>query len=237
MLQMWEPDLFADNTKQVKSFWHAVLAVEKFLAMRKNGYLEDYELVIYDGKPACELSFRVTFPDGFKYRGFVDIVLKHKVTGEVIVLELKTSSSTNLNPATYKNSLQALSYSMVIDTIFKGLSSFQVLYLVYTTKSMEYNYLQFPKTAMQKALAIRELMLDIEVIKMYHAEGIFPMRGESCYDFYKECHYLNLCTLSTERLTEPMTEEAINKLATETFQIELSLLDLIQTQIEIGDMQ
>lgn len=231
----WEPDLFAENIKQAKSFWLAVTAVQQFLAMRASGYLAEYELVQYKGKPACELSFRVTFPDGFKYRGFVDVVLQHRTTGEVVVLELKTSSALSLNPATYKNSLQALSYSMVIDTIFPALSSFQVLYLVYTTKTREYHHLQFPKNAMQKALAIRELMLDIETIKMYHAEDVFPMRGESCFNFYRECNYLNLCTLSTSHLTEPYNPETDAKI--EEFQIELTLVDLINSQLKKASTQ
>jgi RecB family exonuclease len=234
MFLMWEPDLFAQNERQAKSFWLAVVAVQQFLAMRASGYLADYQLVQYQGKPACELSFRVTFPDGFKYRGFVDVVLQHRISGEVIVLELKTSSATSLNPATYKNSLQALSYSMVIDTIFPALSSFQVLYLVYATKTREYHHLQFPKTAMQKALAIRELMLDIETIKMYHEEDVFPMRGESCFNFYRECHYLNLCTLSTELLTDPLQEGDLKQ---EEFQIELTLADLIKSQLAASSTQ
>lgn len=228
MFLMWEPDLLAENPKQVKSFWYGVLAVQKFLALRENGFLAYYELVWYEGKPACELSFRITFPDSFLYRGFVDVVLKNKITGEVMILELKTSSSTALNPATYKNSAQAIGYSVVLDVIEPELSSYKVLYLVYTTKSLEYNQLWFDKSYLQRALWIRELLLDIESIKMYEEASIYPMRGESCFDFYRECFYLNLCTLPTEMLTDPFSEE---DLKVEEFQIELTLSDLIEAQL------
>jgi hypothetical protein len=227
LFQEWKPDLYAENTKQVKSFYHALFAVQKFYAMYSLGYLNEYELVQYNGKPACELSFRISTPDGFKYRGFVDVVLRNKNTGEIIVLELKTTSSTSLNPATYKNSAQAIGYSVVLDVLFPELSSYQVLYLVYTTKNYEYNPLPFEKSYLQRALWIRELLLDIELIKMYEGAGVYPMHGESCYNFYRECKYYGLCTLSTDSLTDPPPEEA----KVEEFQIELTLQDLIESQL------
>lgn len=228
----WKPDLFAENVKQVKSFWHAVFAVQKFLAMKNAGYLADWEPVYYKDKIAAELSFRISLPDGFKYRGFVDLVLRNKETGEVMVLELKTTSATNLNPATYKNSAQAIGYSIVLDVLFPDLSSYQVLYLVYTTKSMEYSPLPFSKSYLQRALWIRELILDIEVIKMYEDAGVFPMHGESCFEFYRECKYLGLCTLATNKLTDPFNPEEFKE---EEFQIELSLEDLIKAQLSKTD--
>ncbi len=226
MFLMWEPDLLAENTKQVKSFWYGILAVQKFQALRAAGFLADYELVYYQDKPACELSFRITFPDGFKYRGFVDIVLKHRITGEVMVLELKTTSSATMNPATYKNSSQAVGYSVVLDVIEPSLSSYKVLYLVYKTKSLEYEQLWFDKSYLMRALWIRELLLDLEIIKMYEEAGVYPMYGESCYSFYRECQYMGLCTLSTDKLIEPAGEEKVKQ-----FQIELTLDDLITSQL------
>lgn len=233
---MWKPDLWAENIKQKKNFYYAVFAVQKFRAMYAQGYLNEYELVQYNGRPACELSFRITFPNGFKFRGFVDVVLRHKITGEVIVLELKTTSSTNLNAATYKNSAQAIGYSVVLDVLFPELSSYRVLYLAYTTKDHEYNELPFEKSYLQRALWIRELLLDIDVIQMYEEAGIYPMHGESCYDFYRECKYLSLCTLSTTSLTdEPeLTEDEYD--TKETFDVELTLQDLIDSQIRKAEL-
>jgi len=228
-LLKWEPDLFAENPKQVKSFWHAIFAIEKFAQMMKSGYLNDWELVYINGVPAVELSFRITFPDGFKYRGFVDAVLKHKISGRVMVLEAKTTSAAILNPATYKNSAQAIGYSVVLDHLFPDLSAYEVLYLAYKTKAMEYEQLPFEKSYLQRALWIRELLLDIELIKMYEEASIYPMHGESCYNYYRECDYLGLCTLSTASLVDPEPPEEERKV--ETYQIELTLSDLIESQL------
>ena len=234
MFLNWKVDLFFENKKQNKNFWQAVSAVQQFIKMRESGFLEDWELVYYEGKPAVELSFVINFPGGFRYRGFVDAVLKHKVTGQVRVLEAKTSSSSNLNPAQYKNSAQAIGYSIVLDRIFKGLSAYGVLYLVYTTKDKAYTTLPFSKSLLQRALWIQEILLDIEAINRYEQVGVYPMHGESCFNFYHECPYMQTCTLSTSFLTKPLTqeEEILLEEKEASYQIEVNVKELIEAQIE-----
>lgn len=227
----WDTDLLADNPKQNKSFWGAVLAIQQFEHMRSQGYLDGYELVQYNDAPAVELSFVIHLPDGFKYRGYVDAVLQHNETGKVLVLEVKTTSAYSVNPATYKNSAQAIGYSIVLDAIFPELNSYEVLYLVYQTKSESYQQLPFEKSYYSRALWIRELLLDVEIIKMYEDTTIYPMRGESCFTYFRECEYLNTCTLSTENLiTASPPQEAIDEELAK-FQIHVSLDDLIQSQL------
>lgn len=233
MFLMWDCDLFEDNPKQVKSFWHGVAAVQSFIQMREHGFLRDWNLVYVDSKPAVELSFLINFPDNFKYRGFVDAVLENQKTGEIMVLEVKTTSGSTLNAATYKNSAQAIGYSVILDHLFPDLSSYEVLYLVYKTKSKEFETLPFTKSYLQRALWIRELLLDIDVIKMYEEADIYPMHGESCYNFFRECEYMYTCTLSTDKLTDRITPEQEQKILDthETYQINLSIEDLIATQL------
>lgn len=232
----WHADLIDDNPKQNKSFYLAVAAIQRFISLRDNGFLDEYELVWYNGKPACELSFRITFPDGFKMRGSVDAVLRHRITGEIVVLECKTSSSNNINGATFKNSSQAVGYSVVLDTIFPELSSYKVIYLVYKTKDMTYEILNFNKSYLQRALWIQELLLDIETIKLYEGANVYPMRGESCYDFFRECEYFNQCHMSNRALVKKIDDvEIIKMLKKETdkvYDVELTLADLIKTQVE-----
>ena len=230
---LWTPELFADNPKQNKSFAHAIFAVQKFKAMLDAGYLADYELVYYDNKPACELSFIITLPNGFKYRGFVDAVLRHKITGQVIVLECKTSSATNLNPATYKNSAQAIGYSIVLDAIFPELSAYSVIYLVYSTKELQYEQLEFKKSYLQRARWIQELVLDTEILTLYETNNLYPMHGENCVQYFRDCSYLGLCEMPDDRLTSLLTISGLEKLNAdnEKYQIKITLEDLIQTQL------
>ena len=234
MFTTWHADLFSYDEKGAKSFWDAMIALKRFLSLRESGFLQEYELVFHEGKPACELSFCINFPDGFRYRGYVDAVLRHKITGEVLVLECKTTGSKSLSPTTYKNSAQAIGYSIVLDAIFDQLSSYQVLYLIYQTHSREYTTIPFVKTYLQRALWIQELLLDIETIKLYEAASVYPMRGESCYNFFRDCEYLQSCTMSNTYITKPCTPEVEDK---EVYQINLSLADLLENQLGKTSLQ
>lgn len=235
MFQMWEPDLFDRNDKQVKSFWHAVFAVQKFAAIQKM-ILAGYELVYWEGKPATELSFVIDLPNGFRYRGFVDAVLRHKETGKVIVLELKTSSANAVEPATFGNSAQAIGYSIVLDVLFPEINSYEVLYMVYLTKQMDFaDPMKFTKSYLMRALWIQELLLDMDIIGLYEARGVYPMHGESCYSWYRVCEYYGICTISTDKITKPEPELEDRKV--EQFQINLTLNDLIQAQISKSQMK
>jgi hypothetical protein len=227
----WHADLEDRNEKQNKSFYLAVAAIQRFISLRANGFLEDYELLHYNGKPATELSFRIRLPGGYLMRGSVDAVLRHRITGEVLILECKTSSTTNLNAATFKNSSQAVGYSVILDVICPGLSSYKVLYLVYLTKTMDYEQLPFTKSYLQRATWIQELLLDVETIQLYERTGVYPMRGESCFDFFRECEYLQVCSLKTSHLTKPLPEELYESIDTKVYDVELTLVDLIEGQL------
>lgn len=226
----WHANLADRNDKQNKSFYLAVLAIQRFISLRNNGFLDEYELLVYNGKPAKELSFRINLPDNFKYRGSVDAVLRHKTNGKILVLECKTSSSANLNPTTFKNSSQAVGYSVVLDVIAPEISSYEVLYLVYLTKDMAYEQLKFVKTYLQRATWIQELLLDVESIKLFERTGVYPMRGESCNHFFRDCEYLNQCTLSTQLITTPLVPEAVHD--DKVYDVEITLEQLIQGQLQ-----
>jgi hypothetical protein len=226
----WHASLADNNPKQNKSFYLAVLAIQRFISLRTNGFLDEYELLEFNGRSAKELSFRITLPNGFTFRGSVDAVLRHKVTGKILVLECKTSSSTNLNPTTFKNSSQAVGYSVVLDVVAPDIVQYDVLYLVYLTKDMVYEQLRFPKTYLQRAQWIQELLLDVEIIKLYERTGVYPMNGESCNDFFRDCEYLNQCTLSTALITTPPIEGAVHD--DKVYDIELTLEDLIEGQMK-----
>lgn len=230
----WDVDLLDRNDKQKKSFWEVMFSIQRFMAMKANGYLDEYELVYYNGKPAVELSFQILLPDGFKYRGYVDAVLRHKETGAIVVLECKTSSGQP-NSANFKNSGQALGYSIVLDILFPKLSSYTVLYLVYYTKGREYIELPFDKSLLQKALWLQELLIECKKVELYEEFGAYPMHGESCFNFFKACEYLGLCTLSTGNLVKPLTSKVLEKIAGEEYMFTVDFYDLVDAQIEKGE--
>ena len=237
----WKLDLFDANDKQNKSFWTALTAIQQFYRIAKTGAFKDYELVYYNEIPAIEFAFRVDLGDGFYLRGFVDVILRHIPTKKIVVLEIKTSSAVNLNPATYKNSSQALGYSVVLDKLFPLLSSYEVIYFVWLTKKLTYERFDFTKSYVQRALWIREILLEKEKILLYENAGVYPMHGESCFDFYRECQYLNICTMSTSRLIKPLdalTLEDLEKLKEDDgrYMIELTVQDLIDVQLKKSEV-
>ncbi len=240
MFLAYHADLLDRDDKRVKSFWHAMLAIDRFIAMRSQGLLDGYELVYYEGKPAVELSFLICLPDGFKMRGSIDIILRHIETGNILVLEDKTDSGASLYPAKYKNSSQALGYSVIVDILFPHNSGYDVMYLVYLTKQQEFETAVYHKSHAQKALWIQELLLDVEQIKLYEIAGVYPQYGHSCYDFFRECEYFQTCNLSTKLLTTPQSEAdntETNSTYTGTYTITLSLLDLISGQLDKNERE
>lgn len=230
----WDLDLWAENEKAQESFWLGIWAIKKFIAMRAAGFLDEWELVYTDGNPACELGFRIVFPDGFKYRGFVDAVLRNKNDGRVAVLEVKTTGLNDIDEAVYKNSAQAIGYSIVLDAIFPELSSYEVLYLPYKKKVKEFELRPYTKSYLQRALWIQELLMDIETIKMYAGMNIYPMHGESCYSFFRQCTYFGTCTLSTNYLVKPLSDAMKEKIENEAYTVELTLMDLLDSQLTKG---
>ena len=231
----WYVDLEAYNPKQAKSFYLAVIAIQRFISLREQGLLDNWELLEHNGKPAVELSFRITMPNGFKMRGSLDAVLKHKVTGEIMVFEGKTTSLASLNPTTYKNSAQGVGYSVILDVIAPDISAYKVLYCVYLTKAMTFELLELPKSYLQRATWIQELLLDVETIEMYEKHKVYPTRGESCSDWGRDCEYLSQCGLNNKYITVPVTPEAI--LDDKVYDVELTLMDLLSSQFEKNEVQ
>ncbi len=55
------------------------------------------------------------------------------------------------------------------------------------------------------------------------------MRGESCNHFFRDCEYLNQCTLSTELITAPLVPEAVHD--DKIYDVEITLEQLIEGQL------
>lgn len=228
-----------DGQKKKKTFWHALYAVEKFILLAKTE-LAKYELAVFDGRPSAELGFSIDFGNGYFYRGVLDMLLLDRDKKELIVYEGKTTGSYNVHEATYKHSGQSLGYSVVVDTIAKMLgltdsSSYSVKYCVYKTTSYEWEIFPFKKSHHQRALWIRNIMLDVQYIEERAAEQYFPMRGESCFDFFRPCPYFGFCEMSNEVIFRGKEIELVkDKEGKYTFKY--SLKELIEAQLAKHEM-
>lgn len=210
----WDTDYADADEKRAKSFPEAVAALLMLHELCEDGLLEDYEVAYFNEKPAAELSFRIKFIHT-TYRGYVDLVLRHRITGELLILELKTSSATWVNHYAYKNSAQAIGYSVILDKIAPGTTSYSVLYLVQLTKLGKFEVFEFPKTLHQRALWIKDRLWDEQVLvgmaQSYGNYGIWPTHGESCTRFGKTCQYMDSCHLSTENQMAPLRENQLEE--------------------------
>lgn len=234
----WHADLEASNEKQKKSFFTAVYCLQQFKALRDGGFLDEYEVAEFNGKPASELSFRIKFPQSV-FRGHVDLVLRHRITGELLVLELKTSSANYVQASNYKNSAQAIGYSVVLDKIEPNATSYGVLYLVYLTKLERFEPFEFPKTYHQRALWLRDRLVDDETVARLIREegnyGIWPMHGESCNSFGRDCEYMDICQLETKYQMKLLNLSHLKDLNRETgleqvYDFNIDLSELLEAQ-------
>lgn len=214
MFLMWHADFLDENERQNKSFASATAAIMMFANLCEDGLLDEYEVAYFNGKPAAELSFRIHFPHS-TYRGFVDLVLRHKITGEYLILELKTTSSKYVKHSTYKNSAQALGYSVVLDRIAPGTTSYGVLYLVYLTLMDRFEPMEFPKTYHQRALWIQNMLWDdkklADMIDTFGNYGIWPIQGEHCNSYNRDCQFMDMCQGETQFITSPLRENQLEE--------------------------
>lgn len=245
MFLNWKPDLEAVSEKHKKSLPYAIAAIQQLYSMlQDHSFLSDYDVLEYNGRPAQELGFKVlhTVPHShnikglseteFALRGFMDLGLRDSTNGEAIVIEGKTTSLKWVHSAMYKNSDQALSYSLVLDKIEQGTSSYLVKYLIYITESERWEVMEFPKTYHQRAMSIRDLMYDIEdIVRYVEREGNYgnwPMRGESCMSYGKPCQYFDICELDTKRIMKPLREIHKKKEEEKQYDFVLKLSELLE---------
>lgn len=203
----WKIDFNATIATKKKSIWDAYTAVEKFTEW--DG-LDEWELWHTPaGKPALELSFSIHAAP-YKHYGHIDAILRHKNTGHLAVLELKTEGSEEPDEAKYLNSSQGIGYGVFLDALCPGVTSYVVLYAVYSTVKRNWALLPFEKTTAQKMEWIKDLMLDHSAMSTYRQIKFFPKRGESCFSFYRRCEFLHECNLvpDEELPMLPESEEA-----------------------------
>lgn len=212
----WRGDLLLEIPKKKKSFWYAAIAIMKF-AGSVGELLEDWEIaVLSDGKPAIELAFRLDLDNGYYYMGHIDAILWHPSRHQFMVLELKTTGFNTVDDAQYKNSAQALGYSLIVDILATlhnaDAGNYEVLYLVYKAGSMEWEAIPFVKSRQQRASWLFQLRLDCTMLDMYRQMQYFPTYGESCYNFFRQCEFFGICDIKSQlEALMPNVKEAGNE--------------------------
>ncbi len=225
----WEVDFFDEITKSKKSFPMAVDAIKSFHMLWQLSLEDQWEVLQVNGAPAAELGLRVTIGE-YSYRGFVDLVLRNKYTGEIAILECKTTGAKEAVEAMYGNSNQSLGYAVFLDKIVPDVSSYQVLHLVYSTSSREWNVFNVHKTILKRANWLRDLVYEVRTLEMYQEDDSFPLRGTGCVSYGKICHWYGICDNDTSELVPviPVLEEEDDS----KYHYSFTLDELIAQQLE-----
>lgn len=236
----WNTSL--DAFKKKKNFGTMFLGLAKGEIAVKQ-LLLSYEVVEIEGVPAAELSLRLSIGDGFYYRGYIDILLMHKETRELVVLDNKTTSFSSVDESVYGNSGQALSYSIVCDTVAKRIpdlryeKSLTVLYLVFLVGQAygddAIQIFSFRKGRLLRAVWLKQLLLEVAKIQLYISEGLFPLNGDSCFNYFSRCPYYGTCTMNTDIMIQPATFKlAAAQEAKVKYQFEYTLEEVLVSQLE-----
>lgn len=186
-------------------------------ALAKSWNPDQWEVAIYNNKPAAELSFKIILDENTQdyYCGYVDLILIHKESKLAVVVEVKSTGSRleNIHPF-YQNSSQGLGYSTILDSITGGSASWQVLYLVYQFK---FNHIipklhLFPymKTIQDRLEWLIDLRFIYERILAYYDIGYWPKRGTGCMFFNKPCPFFGMCDIEALQMEQEawITKEA-----------------------------
>lgn len=228
LYEMWlayQPELETDK----KSISRCIAAMEvAFPAL--DTILMDYEVVSFQGKPAVELSFRLDINPQFYFVGYIDVVIKNRYSGQHMVFECKTTGLAlhDLSPM-YKNSGQALGYSITLDRITGSqLSSYGVFYFVAQLGKAYMPVIhtfEWTKTLMDRLNWFVTLGLDVGRLEKMAQMNIYPERGDSCLQYNRPCKYFGICGLHSLDTPKIIPEDLIE------YEFVYNMDDLVQDHL------
>jgi hypothetical protein len=201
----WNIDLDAEFPKKGKSSPLATLAVEKFIQFWKATYEDEWEIALLNGKPATELTFWIDFENGYFHAGHIDVVLRHRVTHKLMVVEIKTTAIRSIDEAQYGNSEQALGYSLVVDRIAESTEiaqNYNVVYFVYSSTNREWQAMPFIKNRTQRLEWLQARLLNHANIGTFRKISFFPKNGSACWSFSSRCPHYGLCDMKSMQRTD-----------------------------------
>jgi hypothetical protein len=229
----WDTDFLAEKESTKKSIGYALKAVQAYLPFWQV-LSREWELAVIDGIPCIEYSLVLEFPNGFRYRSFVDFILQNKETGEIQINEIKTTGAKYEHEAMYGNSDQGLAYNVIADLLAPGKNSFWVDYWSYFTNKGEWVNFPFAKSLVDKARWLKTTLTDLDAIAKCEKEDYWPTRGHSCMHFGRPCIYYGTCKLP-DRFLASSNELLAGKMEKEqkkTYSFVVKVEDVLREYLE-----
>lgn len=238
MFLAWEMPLNQMHPRgDPKTFTDACIMIDRFKWIRQEKFA-GWELAYFNDKPAVELSFLIDLGNGYHYAGHADIILFHPFEQRYRVLEIKTTGRKWLHEAMYKNSDQAVGYSVVLDSVARDIemtATFEVFYLILLSSLSKFEVYEFTKSRSNRADWLNTLLMDTHMTDMYKRSGHWPKRGASCFDYMRPCKYFGICDMEPTNF-KPDGEFSVlseKEIAEHTFDFRFKLQDIIETQTEL----
>ena len=204
------PEMESDNKNQALCVIALLSAFPKLDTL-----LMEYEVVSFNGKPAVELSFRLNINEHYYFVGYIDVVLRNRISGVHIVVDAKSTGLQlyELDPL-YKNSGQTIGYSIALDRVAgEPLASYSVGYIVaqinarsYTVKTQTFFY---NKTILDRLQWFMSLGMDVAHLEQMAELDFYPKRGTSCLKYNRPCRYFGLCGLHSSDVLKKREEDVI----------------------------
>lgn len=172
--------------------------------------LLDWEPAILKESNSAELSFRLNIDETFYFVGYIDFIMKNRYSNRYGVIEVKTTALqlNDLDPV-YKNSGQAVGYSIVLDKIAgQEQSSYDVIYIIgqiggKTGFEPDIHVKTFSKTLQDRLNWFLTVGMDVNRLHSMFELNFFPQRGNNCLKYNKPCHHFGTCGLHTlDRMKE-----------------------------------
>lgn len=209
------PQLESDIRLEEMAFYGLRAAKGKLDAI-----LRDYEVAEFEGKPARELGFHLDINERYYFTSMMDGVLRHRRDSHLVLLENKHTHSwiDDISPM-YRNSSQALMYSIVLDRIARQtLGMYNLHYFVGQFVKQELpkvriHHFEWKKTLLDRLNLFVSLGMDVAHLQQCVDTNIFPMRGHSCFSFGRPCKYFGVCQLRSTDV--PHTDDSIEKTKSE----------------------
>lgn len=194
------------QTRDDRSLEAAVATLDEIVDSYDMTEWELVQIRLEDGTivPAIEVPFEIrlgglTLSDGRQivYTGWIDAVMRHKGTGLIRTLDIKTHRSTlRDSTAKYKYDSQQIPYGIIVEHLqANSIDEFEVLYLDCYVDLVEPRVTLYPflkdHTDLQEWMM--DILLEIRRIQTAHQMDYFPRTHGGCLAWNRPCYFLDVC--------------------------------------------
>jgi len=206
LLLAYPHDLYIYQKNDYRSIQAAIITMD---AMIESNLFNEWDIVDIknhegDVVPAVEVSYElqidgIDFEEGtgFSHIGFIDLILKHRMTGKIGVVDIKTHRANAQDyEGKYKYNTQQVPYGLVLNHVLNlPVTEFEVFYFDVYVDVAEPRVNIYPYTKNHNDIQewLQTCILKLQHIKQYKDLDYFPRTENGCIAFNSPCAYMDVC--------------------------------------------